>query len=77
MKMHKEEYEKLLLRFALELSEVGVTKEMLEVIAAQCERAPNVSSAHADEETNRFVYRHAGYMIEASCKVELKVKKCK
>ena len=77
MKMHKEEYEKLLKRFALELSEVGVTDEMIEIVNAQMSRTPNVSVATANEVTDRFVYRHAGYLIEAACTVELKVKKCK
>ena len=75
--MNKEEYEKLLLRFALELSEVGVTEDMLKIIAARCERAPNAASVCAEEETDRFVYRHNGYTVEAKRTVTLTVKTCK
>jgi len=77
MKMHKEEYSKLLKRFALEISEVGATDDMIKVIEAQMSRAPNTPSASSEEVTDRFVYRHAGYLIEAVCTVELRVKKCK
>ena len=77
MKMNNEEYEKLLKRFGLELSEVGVTDNMLEIIAAQTSRAPNIASASSEEVTDRFVYRHAGYTIEACRTVSLVVKKCK
>ena len=75
--MNKEEYEKLLKRFALELSEVGVTNSMIEIISAQMDRAPNLVSASSDESTDRFTYRHGGYMIEATRTVSLVVKKCK
>ena len=77
MKMNKEEYEKLLLRFALELSEVGVTEDMLKIIAARVDRAPNAVSACSEEATDRFTYRHNGYLIEAERTVKLVVKKCK
>ena len=77
MKMNKEEYERLLKRFALELSEVGVTDDMLKIIIARCERAPNAASACADETTDRFTYRHNGYLIEAERTVKLVVKSCK
>ena len=77
MKMHKEEYEKLLKRFALELSEVGVTEDVLKIIKAQLDRSPNAVSSGTDETTDRFVYRHGGYMIEATRTVSLVVKKCK
>ena len=77
MKMNKEEYEKLLKRFALELSEVGVTDDMIQIVNAQMSRDPNTTSAMTQEVTDRFVYRHAGYLIEAACTVELRVKKCK
>ena len=77
MKMNKEKYEELLLRFALELNETGVTDNMLELIRSQIERAPNVAVADATQTTNKFTYRHAGYLIEAKQTVELLVKKCK
>jgi len=76
MEMSKENYEKLLLRFALELSEVGVTGDMLKIITARCTRTPNAASACAEETTDRFVYRHNGYLIEAIRTVNLTVKKC-
>ncbi len=77
MKMNKEEYEKLLKRFALELSEVGVTDNVVEIAKAQFGRTPNIVSAGADETTYRFTYRHDGYMIEATRTGKLVVKKCK
>tara|TARA_Y100000593_G_scaffold93971_1_gene190882 strand:+ start:1750 stop:1983 length:234 start_codon:yes stop_codon:yes gene_type:complete len=77
MKMHKEEYEKLLKRFALELSEVGVTEDMLKIVKAQLDRSPNAVSSGTNETTDQFVYRHGGYMIEATQTVNLVVKKCK
>ena len=77
MKMNKEEYEKLLKRFALELSEVGATDNLISIVNAQITRSPNVASAGAEEATDRFTYRHGGFLIEATRKVELVVKKCK
>ena len=77
MKMHKEEYEKLLLRFALEIDEIGVTENMLKLIADSLKRSPHLSSTCADETTDRFVYRHKGYIIEAKRTVTIVVKTCK
>ena len=77
MQMHKEKYEELLRRFSQELHEVGVTGDLRDIITDQCKRTPNVSSATADEVTDRFTYRHGGYMIEAVRMVKLIVKKCK
>ena len=76
MKMNKEEYEKLLKRFALELSEVGVSDDLIKIVQAQYERAPNVRSASSETTTDRFVYRHNGFIIEARRQVELVVKRC-
>ena len=75
MEMHKEKYEDLMLRFAKELHEVGVTENMKKIVADQLNRAPNVASAGADETTDRFSYRHGGYLIEAKRSVEIIVKK--
>ena len=75
--MNKEEYERLLKRFALELSEVGVTEELIKLVEAQFERAPNVATAGTNETTDRFVYSHNGYQIEATRTVTLNVRKCK
>ena len=77
MKMHKEEYEKLIKRFALELSEVGVSDDLIKMVNAQYERAPNIVAANSNETTERFTYRHNGYIIEATRVVTLQVKKCK
>jgi hypothetical protein len=77
MQMHKEKYEELLRRFSQELHEVGVTGSLRDLITDQCERTPNVASATVDEVTDRFTYRHEGYMIEAVRMVKLVVKKCK
>ena len=77
MKMHKEEYEKLIKRFALELSEVGVSEDLVKIVSAQYERTPHVVTANSNEITDRFVYRHGGYTIEATRTVSLQVKKCK
>jgi len=77
MQMHKEKYEELLRRFSQELHEVGVTGGLRDLIADQCDRTPNAASASVDEVTDRFTYRHEGYMIEAVRMVKLVVKKCK
>ena len=77
MKMHKEEYERLIKRFALELSEVGVSDDLIKIVSAQYERTPNVVSANSNETTDSFTYRHNGYTIEATRTVTLQVKKCK
>ena len=77
MKMNKEDFDRLLKRFALELSEVGVTSEMLQLINDTFERAPNVRGANQEETVKRFVYQHDGYLIEAKQTVELTIRKCK
>ena len=74
--MNKEKYEELLLRFAKELHDVGVTEDMKKIIESQSSRHPNTASASTEEVTDRFVYRHNGYMIEAVRTIELVVKKC-
>ena len=74
--MHKEKYEELLLRFAKELHDVGVTEDMKKIVEAQYTRAPNLSNSGAEAVTDRFSYRHDGYMIEATRMVKLVVKKC-
>ena len=75
MKMHKEKYEELLRRFSQELHDVGVTGGLRDLITDQCDRIPNTVSASADVVTDRFTYRHDGYMIEAVRMVKLVVKK--
>jgi len=74
--MNKEKYEELMLRFAKELHDVGITESVTKIVNDQLSRAPNVICASAEESTDRFVYRHEGYMIEAFRIVKLSVKKC-
>ena len=76
MKMHKEEYEKLMLKFALEMSETGVTDDMIKLVRAQIERNPNLVSSSSEEVTDRFTYQPQGYLIEAQRTVKLVVRKC-
>ena len=75
MKMNKEKYEELLLRFAKELHEVGVTEGMKKIVEDQYTRTPNIVSSYTEEVTDSFVYKHNGYAIEARTTVELVVKK--
>jgi len=77
MKMHKEKYEELLLRFAKELHDVGVTEDMKKIVESQYTRTPNLSNPGTEEVTDRFSYHHNGYMIEAVRTVKLSVKKSK
>ena len=77
MKMNKEEYEKLLKRFALEISEVGVSNYIVDLVNNQIDRTPNLASASAEGVTDHFIYRHNGYIIEAERRVKLVVKVCK
>ena len=73
--MHKEKYEELLRRFSQELHEIGVSENLAGLIKDQSNRVPNVASCNAEEVTDRFIYRHEGYMIEAVRIVKLVVKK--
>ena len=77
MEMNKEKYEELMLRFAKEVNDVGVSQELLGLIKDQLERMPNAKSVSNEGTTDRFVYRHDGYMIEAVRTVKLVVKTCK
>ena len=77
MEMNDSKYRDLMLRFALELDEVGVTKNMRTMIEGLCQSAPNRISASAEETTDRFVYRHDGYVIEAKRTITVLVKTCK
>ena len=77
MEMHKEKYEELLRRFSQELYEVGVSDNLKGLIKDQGDRAPNVIVTSAEETTDRFTYRHEGYMIEAVRTVKLVVKTTK
>jgi len=77
VEMHKEKYEELLRRFSQELHEVGVTENVEGLVKDKISRVPNSVAASAEETTDRFTYRHGGYMIEAVRTVKLIVKKAK
>ena len=75
MKMHKEKYEELMLRFAKELHDVGVTESIKGRVSDQYEQHPNVVSVGAEEAVRKFTYRHDGYTIEATQTVKITIKK--
>ena len=75
--MNKEKYEDLILRFAKELHDVGVTEDMKKIVEDQYTRAPNVVCANTDEVVRKFTYLHDGYEIQAVQTVKLSVRKCK
>lgn len=77
MEMHKEKYEELLLRFAKEIHEVGVTENIKKIVESQFTRTPNLSNPHAEETVRKFYYQYDGYCIEATQVVGLKLKKIK
>ncbi len=74
--MNKIKFEELILRFAKELHDVGVTDDMKKNVESQYNRTPNVSSSAANENVRKFCYRHNGYEIEAVQNVKLSIKKC-
>ena len=76
MSVHKEKYEELMLRFAKELYDVGVTDELKALVQDQMDRTPNVVSCGSEVKTDRFAYRHDGYLIEADRTVRLTIRKC-
>jgi hypothetical protein len=75
--MNKARYEDLMLRFAKELHDVGVTESMKKIVEAQYTRTPNTGGTFVEEATDKFVYSHDGYKIEGVRIVKLTVKKCK
>ena len=77
MKMNKEKYEELMLRFAKELHDVGVTENMKKLVEAQYTRTPNLSNPNTEEEVRKFTYRHDGYEIQAIQNIKLTIRKCK
>lgn len=76
MKMNNETYQNLLLRFAKELHEVGVSENLRKLVEAQYMRTPNTISASANEDARSFTYKHNGYEIQAVQNVKITVKKC-
>ena len=74
--MNKEKYEELMLRFAKELHDVGVSDDMKKNIEAQYKRTPNIVGCSHEETTRKFTYMHDGYEIQAIQSVKLSVKKC-
>ena len=75
MKMNKEKYEELLLRFAKELNDVGVTDSLKKLVEDGYNRTPNVSGIEHIVTTRKVHYQHEGYTIEAAQTVKLMVKK--
>ena len=75
--MNKEKFEELMLRFAKELHDVGVTENMKKIIEAQYTNRPNLANPCTEEVTDRFTYRHGGYMVEAVRTVKIVLKTCK
>ena len=74
--MNSKKFEDMMLRFAKELHDVGVTDNMKKIVEDQYTRTPNVGSTQAKETVRKFTYQHEGYMIEAIQNVNLIVKKC-
>ena len=77
MNMNKEQYEDLMLRFAKELHEVGVSEDMKKVVEDRYTRTPNLAGVDHQEIVRKFYYQHDGYSIEAVQTVKLTIKKCK
>jgi len=73
--MNKEKYEDLILRFAKELHDVGVTDSLKKSVESQYDRHPNSASCSSEEATDKFQYRFGDYQIEAQRSVRLVVKK--
>ena len=77
MEMHKKAYKELMLRFAKEVHDVGVTENIKKIVEEQFTRTPNIVNAQANETVRKFYYQHDGYCIEATQVVELRLKKIK
>ena len=75
MIMNKEKYEELMLRFAKELHDVGVTDKLKKSVETQYNKHTNIASCSAEEVTDKFQYRFGDYQIEAQQSVKLVVKK--
>jgi hypothetical protein len=69
-------YKDLMLRFAKELDDVGVTESLIKCAHDSFKRTPNLAGYSRDENVRKFHYRHDGYLIEAIQTVKLTVKKC-
>ena len=75
MEMSKEVYEDLLLRFAKELHQVGITEDLIQRAKSSFERTPNLAGYKNSEDVRKFYYQYDGYSIEATQTVMLEVKK--
>ena len=75
MEMSKERYKDLMLRFAKELNEVGVTDDMIKRAHSSFDRTPNLAGYKTHEDVRKFYYRFDGYSIEAVQSVTINVKK--
>ena len=74
--MNSDVYKDLMLRFAKELHDVGVSDGLKGVVEDRYTSTPNIVGVSKDENTRKFTYRHNGYEIEAVQNVKLTVKKC-
>ena len=77
VEMSKDRYSDLMLRFAKELHEVGVTENMKKLTEDKFKRTPNSACCESEEDVRKFHYRYDGYVIEATQSVRLVLKKCK
>ena len=77
MEMSKDRYRDLMLRFAKELDDVGVTANLIKCAHDSFKRTPNLAGYSRDENVRKFYYQHDGYSIEAIQTVKLTVQKCK
>ena len=77
MEMSRDRYKDLMLRFAKELSEVGVTEDMTKRAHSSFDRTPNLAGFNTHEDVRKFYYRFDGYIIEAVQTVTINVKKSK
>lgn len=75
MEMSKNYYKDLMLRFAKELNEVGVTENMIKCAHDSFDRTPNLAGYTEEEDMRKFYYRYDGYTIEAVRTVKFTVKK--
>ena len=54
MIMNNERYQELMLRFAKELHDVGVTESMKEIVEAQYTNRPNLSNPHTEDLSKKY-----------------------
>lgn len=75
--MSKKAYEELMLRFAKELHDIGVTENMRKIVEAQYSRTPNLASCGSCEAVKKFYYQFEEHSIEATQEIKLSLRKIK